>query len=229
MEAGGLVKFSLIDYPGFPSAVIFTRGCNFACRFCHNPELVDPARFTDPLPLEQILAFLEKRRTQLKGVVITGGEPTIHADLADLLRELKGMGYSTKLDTNGSMPQAIESLVDQDLIDFIAMDVKAPLAGYPGVTGCQANTADIEKSIRLILSGTTPHEFRTTVVEEMLSLEDVLQIGELVRGCSRYVIQPFIPSKAMDEALLTLPRTPEKLLREYRDALVRSGVPCIIR
>jgi pyruvate formate lyase activating enzyme len=229
MVAGGLEKFSLIDYPDHPSAIVFTQGCNFACRFCHNPELVDPSRFVEPLPLDRILAFLEKRKTQLKGVVVTGGEPTIHADIENFLHELKGMGYSVKLDTNGSRPEIMESLLDRGLVDFIAMDIKAPIPLYPRITGCAVNTADIERSIRSIISRNIPHEFRTTILEQILTLEDVREIGKLIKGCSRYVLQPFIPTKAIDETLLALPRTSEKRLLEFRDALADMGVPCRIR
>ena len=229
MVVGGLQRFSLIDYPGLPSAVVFTQGCNFACRFCHNPELVDPHRFAKPIALEEILAFLEKRKTQLKGVTVTGGEPTIHEDLGDFLAVLKSMGYAIKLDTNGSRPAALESLYDRGLIDFIAMDVKAPLGAYKGIAGCDVCTSDIEDSIRLIISMGTSHEFRTTILEQALSLEDALEIGRLVRGCARYVIQPFVPSKTIDKTLLALPKTREETLTEIQGALVGTGIPCVIR
>lgn len=135
MQIGGLQKFSLLDYPGKISAVVFTQGCNFRCPYCHNPELVDPARYQECLPEEEIFSFLETRRGKLEAVTVTGGEPTLQKSLAPFLRRIKDMGFLVKLDTNGSRPDVLEELLRQKLIDYIAMDIKAPLEKYEAVTG----------------------------------------------------------------------------------------------
>jgi pyruvate formate lyase activating enzyme len=135
MKIGGLQKFSLLDYPGKISAVVFTQGCNFRCPYCHNPELVDPERFQECIPEDEIFAFLETRRGKLEAVTVTGGEPTIQNGLSSFVRRIKDMGFMVKLDTNGSRPEVLEELIRHKLIDYIAMDIKAPLEKYEAVTG----------------------------------------------------------------------------------------------
>ena len=134
MKIGGLLKFTLIDFPGRPAAVVFTQGCNFRCRYCHNPELVYPHMFAEPVAEEEIDAFLKRRQGTLEGIVVSGGEPTLHEDLPQFLAKLKGMGYATKLDTNGTRPEVLKQLIQGKLLDFIAMDLKAPLEKYSLIT-----------------------------------------------------------------------------------------------
>jgi pyruvate formate lyase activating enzyme len=229
MIVGGFQKFSLVDFPGLASAIVFTRGCNFACGFCHNPELVDPGRFTEPLDIEETLRFLDKRKKQLGGVVVSGGEPTIHPNLPDFLSILKKMGYLLKLDTNGSNPGVLSKLFEKYLIDFVAMDIKGPLPAYQKITRSPIDPTAIAESIHMILAQGTKHEFRTTYLEQILSFSDLLELGELVRGCSRFVIQPFIPTKALDANLLHCARPTECRLIEIQEALTRIDIPCIIR
>jgi len=150
MKIGGLQKFSLLDYPGKISAVIFTQGCNFRCAYCHNPELVDPERFQACIPEEEVFAYLKKRRGLLEAVTVTGGEPTIQKGLIPFIRRIKAMGYLVKLDTNGSMPEVLEELIRQKLIDYIAMDIKAPLEKYEDVIGVPVNWEIIRQSIDVI-------------------------------------------------------------------------------
>ncbi|OQX50761.1 MAG: anaerobic ribonucleoside-triphosphate reductase activating protein [Candidatus Cloacimonas sp. 4484_209] len=130
MKIGGFQKVSLIDYPGKICAIVFTRGCNFRCPYCHNPELVLPENYSPLIPEEEIFSFLEKRRGKLDAVEITGGEPTLQEDLTEFIRKIKEMGFLVKLDTNGSFPSVLEKVIYSGLVDYIAMDVKAPLEKY---------------------------------------------------------------------------------------------------
>ena len=179
MKIGGFQKVSLIDYPGRISAVVFTRGCNFRCPFCHNPELVDPERFTDLIPEPEILSFLEKRRGRLDAVVITGGEPTLQPELLPFVIHLRAMGYRIKLDTNGALPEVIEEMLGRRLLDYIAMDIKAPLGKYGEATGVKADGRRITRSISLIMGSGIEYEFRTTAVRSFLAPPDFEEIGRL--------------------------------------------------
>jgi len=199
MMIGGWQKFSLIDYPGKISAVIFTQGCRFRCPFCHNPELVVPEKFTEPISDEEVLNFLDSRKNRLDGVVISGGEPTMQPDLVDFVSQLKKMGFLVKLDTNGSFPDALESLIDKKLIDYVAMDIKSPLHKYSFHTNSDINEEQIKKSIELVKNSGLDYEFRTTVVKEQLSPEDLFAIGQTLSGSKRYILQKFIPRKTLNE------------------------------
>lgn len=192
MKFGGLVKFTLIDFPGCPAAIVFTQGCNFRCRYCHNPELIYPHLFTEPMPEEEIESFLQRRKGTLEGVVVSGGEPTLHEDLPQFLSHLKSLGYKTKLDTNGSRPEVLKNLIDNKLIDFIAMDLKAPLEKYALITGVDTNEAVIKQSITLIQNSGLPHEFRTTYDKEVLTDEDIALTGALVNN-QCYRVQECLP------------------------------------
>lgn len=171
MKIGGFVKQSLIDYPGKLAAVVFTQGCNFCCGYCHNPQLVLPELYLerpDLIPLN-IISYLEKHKNWLDGVVVTGGEPTIHKDLPLFLKEIKGMGYSVKLDTNGTNPAMLDKLIRNKLVDYIAMDIKiVPEKDlYSKITGIQMSDDLIEKILTsIIVLRHTPIkvEFRTTVI-----------------------------------------------------------------
>jgi len=192
MIIGGLIKFSLIDYPQKMSAVIFTQGCNFRCPYCHNPELVLPEKYNQPILEEDVIEFLKKRRTQLEGVVITGGEPTIQKGLPGFLRRIRNLGYLIKLDTNGSNPDLIRELIDKGLVNYIAMDVKAPLEKYHMLTKADDSNKWIEESIDAIITSGIDHEFRTTLVDSLLTQEDITQIKDLVKGTKNYRLQDFI-------------------------------------
>ncbi|MBI4633879.1 MAG: anaerobic ribonucleoside-triphosphate reductase activating protein [Deltaproteobacteria bacterium] len=202
MKIGGLQKVSLIEYPGKISAVIFTQGCNFRCPYCHNPELVDPDLYGDCLGEEEIFSFLEKRRGKLEAVTVTGGEPTIQPDLAVFLRRLKGMEYLVKIDSNGSHPDILEELLREKLVDYIAMDVKAPLGKYEKIMGTTVDCNKIKRSIDMILASEIDHEFRTTVPRSLLEEKDLLAIGRLVKNARQYTIQKFVPSKTLNPSFL---------------------------
>jgi pyruvate formate lyase activating enzyme len=202
MKIGGLQKISLIDYPGRISAIVFTQGCNFRCPYCHNPELVDPAQYGPILSEEEVISFLEKRRGKLDAVTVTGGEPTLQPDLDRFLREIKGMGYLTKIDTNGSNPDVLERLIRGRLVDYLAMDVKGPLQKYERIANVKVKTAKIRKSIELIMASGIEHEFRTTVVRSQLDNEDLIATAELLKK-GLYVLQSFVPAKSLDHEFLT--------------------------
>ena len=202
MKIGGLNKFSLSDYPGHVAAVVFTQGCNFRCPFCHNGSLI-PGDVSESLliPEEKVFEFLKDRSSQLDGVVISGGEPTIQPDLSDFIHRIKTIGFLIKLDTNGSLPEVLRKLMKEKLIDFIAMDIKAPLDIYDRLTGAQTPVSQIQESIKLIANSDIAHEFRTTVVKPLLSPGDLLSIRKLIPPVSTHHLQKFRPEHALAPAL----------------------------
>jgi pyruvate formate lyase activating enzyme len=202
MRRGGLQKVSLIDYPGLICASVFLQGCNFKCPYCHNPELVDPQLFHPCIKENDVLEFLNTRKGKLDAVTITGGEPTIHDDLAPFIKKIKKMGFAVKLDTNGSQPQVIKTLLDEKLLDFIAMDIKAPLEKYKNVVKVPVNVDSIKESIRLILKSKITHEFRTTIAQSQLEEKDILQIAKLISGAKSYALQKFVLAKILDKKFL---------------------------
>lgn len=200
MNFSGLQKTSLSDFPGRVAAVVFTLGCNFRCPYCHNPDLVlggAEASITE----DEVLDFLRLRHGRLGGLVVSGGEPTLHARLPDFLRRVRAAGLDIKLDTNGSRPEVIRGLIDEGLVDFVAMDVKAPLDRYREVVQSEVDPAALRASIDLIRASELDHEFRTTAVRPLVEPEDLVEIGSLLRGCQRYVLQPFVASELLDGSL----------------------------
>ena len=219
MKIGGLQKVSLIDYPGLICATIFLQGCNFKCSYCHNPELVDTRLFQPCIKENEVLDFLNMRGGKLDAVTITGGEPTIQDDLAPFIKKIKKMKFAVKLDTNGSQPQVIKTLLDEKLLDFIAMDIKAPLEKYKSVVKVPVNSDLIKESIRLILKAKIQHEFRTTIVESQLDEKDILQIAELISGANSYVLQKFVPVKTLDKKLLKEKSYPDEKFQKIKKRL----------
>lgn len=189
MKIGGFQKFSLLDYPGQLAAIIFTQGCNFRCPYCHNPRLVDPERYTKTISNSKIMDFLIKRKGRLGAVAISGGEPTLQKDLLPFIRMLKSHGYLIKVDTNGSLPEVIQTLVDEDLVDYWAMDIKAPPELYPVLTRSEIEMQDILQSMELLRSSGKGYEFRTTFFDLLLAWEDILQIQELLRPGDKFYLQ----------------------------------------
>jgi len=199
MKIGGLNKFSLSDYPGKTAAVIFTQGCNFRCPWCHNGSLISTdAAASSLIPEQEVLEFLEDRSNQLDGVVISGGEPTIQPDLSEFIHRIKDTGFPLKLDTNGSKPKVLQMLLKKKLIDFIAMDIKAPLDIYDRLTGVKTPVHLIRESIKLIAASGIAHEFRTTVVNPLLSPMDLSAIKKLVPAGSKHCFQKFCPEHAFN-------------------------------
>jgi len=203
MKIGGLQKVSLIDYPGEISSIIFLQGCNFKCPYCHNPELVDSKLFGHCLQEKDVLEFLKTRIGKIDAVTITGGEPTVQNDLMPFIRRIKKMGFAVKLDSNGSKPEVIQNLLSEKLLDFIAMDIKAPLEKYEKIARVPLKTDLIKESINIILQAKIPHEFRTTVVQSLITESDILKIAQLISGAKRYALQKFVPTKTLDKKYLT--------------------------
>ncbi len=195
---GGLQKSSLLDFPDKISAIVFTQGCNFHCGYCHNPELCTQNQ-KPVLTVPAFFDFLNTRKGKLDGVVITGGEPTLHNDLPEFIKKIKDNNFAVKLDTNGTNPDMLQKLINSDLIDYIAMDIKAPLEKYKYITEIDVDITKIQKSINLILNSGMDYEFRTTVVKSQLTVEDFDKIADMINGAKRYYLQKFQPSKTLDE------------------------------
>ena len=202
MKLKGWVRTSLIDYPDHIATVLFTGGCNFRCPMCHNADLVLRPGETPNLAKDIVWDFLARREGLVDGVVITGGEPTLQAGLVPFLRQIRERGLDAKLDTNGYHPDVLATLLGEGLVDYVAMDVKAPPAKYPLLAGrAGLDVARVERSIELLQENGLSHEFRTTVVPDLLDEEDIEQIARRLAGAARYVLQQFRPRHTLDPAL----------------------------
>ncbi len=192
MRIGGFQPFSLCDYPGKVAAVVFTQGCDFRCPFCHNSQLI-PTEVSEEhlMPEEAVVELLEARRGRIEGVVVSGGEPALQRELPAFLERLKRMGFAAKLDTNGSHPGVLRELLSQGLVDYVAMDVKAPPAKYDRLSGVAVDLSTILESVALISQSGVAHQFRTTVVESLLAPSDLQEIREMLPPNSPYRLQPF--------------------------------------
>ena len=232
MELAHLVPTSLLDYPDRVAAVLFTAGCNFRCPFCHNAELVLPEK-TRELQLtgkQEVFRALEERRGFLDGVVITGGEPTLQPDLREFIREVRQLGLLVKLDTNGSRPEVLEDLLAAGLLDYVAMDVKAPLTRYSDFAGVPVDLSAIERSICLVRERVPDYEFRTTVAPGLMA-EDLKEIAVLLAGSRCWFLQPFIVPEGkglVDPAFERRPALGRSALlqiwREVSTGSIRGGV-----
>lgn len=200
MLVGGFQKCSMIDYPDKLSAIVFSQGCNFRCPYCHNPELVVPEKFNVPMREDEIIDFLKTRIGKLDGVVLTGGEACLQNNIIEFARKIKDLGFLIKLDTNGSKPDVIEKFLSENLIDYIAMDIKTSPAKYNDFFASKISFSSVLASINLIMNSGLDYEFRTTVVKSLLSKEDFIKIGELIRGAKTYYLQKFVPTKLFDES-----------------------------
>lgn len=181
MKIGGIQKVSLIDFPSNISCVIFTQGCNFRCKYCHNPELVYPELFQDTIPEEVVLDYLKQRIGILDGVVLTGGEPTLQKEILDFVKEIKKMGYKIKLDTNGYNPEPLQKIIP--FLNYIAMDIKTffDVNEYSKVCGVKVEIEKIKESLDIIINSGIDCEFRTTVDEQLVSFDDVEKIKHFLK------------------------------------------------
>ncbi len=187
----GLQKMTLLDYPGKVACTVFLGGCDMRCPFCHNSELVDGTA-RPVMTKEELLSFLKKRQGLLEGVAVTGGEPLLRAENLDLLREIRALGYPVKLDTNGTHPGTLKKALEEGLAQYVAMDIKNSPERYAETVGLQAfDLFPIRESVQLLLSGSVPFEFRTTVVAELHDDDSFHGIGAWIRGAERYYLQPF--------------------------------------
>ncbi len=191
MKIHGLQKMTLLDYPGHVACTVFLGGCDLRCPFCHNFELIDGT--AEPIMDDQeLLDFLKKRQGLLDGVAITGGEPCLRPDLIDLIKDIRALGYPVKLDTNGLHPDVLRTLVEERLVDYVAMDVKNAPEHYATTSGVETIDLDkIRESISILMEGPVDYEFRTTVIDQLHTAQDMEGIGALIRGAKRFFLQAF--------------------------------------
>ena len=203
MQIHGFNKTTLLDYPGLVAATIFTGACNFRCPYCHNADLVLNPSSQPIIPEDEILSHLRKRKGITQGVCITGGEPTLQKDLKDFIKKLKELDLKVKLDSNGYKPEVLKDLVKDNLLDYIAMDVKAPLDEYDVIAGVKLDTSKLKESIDFLIAGDLPFEFRTTVIKDFHTRESFEKISELIKGAKNYYLQGYIDSPNVIQPGLT--------------------------
>ncbi|MFP4045519.1 MAG: anaerobic ribonucleoside-triphosphate reductase activating protein [Candidatus Aenigmatarchaeota archaeon] len=226
MKIGGLERFSLLDYPDHISAVIFTLGCNFRCPFCHNRELVESS--VEAFDQDKVLDFLKKRSGQLEAVVITGGEPTLQEDLDGFIERTKEMDYLVKLDTNGTRPEVIEDLIDRELVDYVAMDVKTSPSKYNRAAGKEVDLEAIRKSIEQV-KRLENYEFRLTAVPDLVDSKDIEEVGKLLKGCKNFFIQQFRPKNTLEPSFSEKESYQEKKLHSFRERMEKYVENCDVR
>ena len=225
MIIGGLQKMTMLDFPGKVACTVFTYGCNMRCPFCHNASLVvDKAELYSE---EEIFEYLKKRKGILDGVCITGGEPMLQKDLFDFMRKIKELGLLVKLDTNGTFPELLERAIDEGLVDYVAMDIKAPREKYSLVAGAKIDVSQIEKSVELLKKGRVDYEFRTTVVRELHSLDDIIKISEWLKGSKNYFLQNFVDSGNLIKEGLSAHE--KSTLEAFKQAIFDNFQHCEIR
>ena len=231
MEIGGLQKLTLIDYPGRLAATVFLCGCNFRCPWCYSSELVLPKKIKNQPKIseKEFFDFLNERKNLLEGVTICGGEPTINKDLPQFCKKIRRLGYFVKLDTNGSNPEMLEELINNKLIDYVAMDVKLPKERYPEIYGKRVKIKNIEKSINILKIKKIDSEFRTTVVPTILDKEDISKIARWVGPAKRYYLQNFRPEKTIDPKFEKIKPYPEEYLISIQKAIAPFFEICQVR
>lgn len=221
MKIYGLNKTTLLDYPGKVAATIFLGGCNFRCPFCQNSSLVLNPSAQPEIPVKEVLSFLKKRKGILDGVCITGGEPTLSPDLPELLQEIRTLGYPIKLDTNGTHPALLKTLTEQNLIQMTAVDIKACPDNYPALCGLVHPELDaVKETVEFLKNGTLDYEFRTTVIRELHSEKDFIEIGQWLTGAKAYYLQAYRDSEeVLQPGFSSYTR---KELEHFREILKRT-------
>lgn len=206
MKIKGFIKTTFIEYPGKIASMIFLPGCNFRCLFCFNPELILESDKIEDVDEKEVFDFLEKQKKWIDAVVISGGEPTLHKDLIDFIIKIKKLGLLVRIYTNGSNPEVLKRLINEKLIDSVAMDIKAPLTeeDYDKITGTKGFWKNVKESISLILTSDLDYEFRTTVVPSLHSEKNIEDIAKYIKGAELFVLQKFFPENALDDKLKKL-------------------------
>jgi pyruvate formate lyase activating enzyme len=206
LEIKGFIETSLLDWDGKIVSVIFLPGCNFRCPYCHNIDLIDHPEKFKTIPEEKVFDYLQSHKDFIDGVCITGGEPALHKarGLTEFIKKVKQKGFLVKFDTNGSDPGYVKELVKDGLIDFVAMDIKAPLEDYNKATNVKVNTEAVKESVQFLLSGKVDYEFRTTVAPTIIGIAEIEGIAKLIAGAKKYVLQQFEPENCKDIQLKTL-------------------------
>ena len=231
MQICGLQKLTLIDFPGCLAATVFLCGCNFRCPWCYSRELVLPEEIKKQPEIseKELFSFLKERKGLLEGVVICGGEPTIHKELPGLVKKIKKLGYLVKLDTNGSNPKMIKKLIEDKLIDYVAMDVKLPKNKYPKIFKGGVKIENIEESIKILKEGKIDYEFRTTVVPTILDKEDIIKIAKWLSPAKKYYLQNFRAEKTIDPKFEKIKPYPDKYLLEIQKTVAPFFEICEVR
>jgi pyruvate formate lyase activating enzyme len=220
VDIRGFIETSFLDWDGKVTSVIFVPGCNFRCPFCNNGLLVLKAESLPPVDPALIDGFILKRKDFIDGVVITGGEPTLQSDLPEYIKHIKSLGFLVKLDTNGTNPSMLKALLDQKLLDYVALDLKAPLdERYRTVTNSAFDPGVISQSVKLLMGSEIEYEFRTTVCPALLKREDVLDIARAIAGAKKFVLQQFVPKDTLDPNLINV--TPYS-----KDEFVKMAAAC---
>lgn len=231
MILGGLQKTTLIDFPGRVAATVFLSGCNFRCPWCYSSELVLPERIKKQPKIseKEFFQFLKSRKGLLEGVALCGGEPTCAQDLPKFCQRIKKMGFPVKLDTNGSNPEMLKSLIDKKLIDYVAMDIKAPKKKYGKAVGAKIDIKKIQKSIDILKQGKVDYEFRSTIVPSVHTKKDVFEMAEWIKGAKRYYLQNFRPEKTIDPKFGKIKPYPEEFLSEIKKTISPFFEDCQVR
>ena len=216
----GFQKMTMLDFPGYVACTVFTPGCNFRCPFCHNSLLVTKLNENEMYSEDEILTYLKKRKGVIDGICISGGEPLMHDDIFVFVKKVKETGVLVKIDTNGSFPDKLKQLIDSGNIDYVAMDIKNCPEKYSVTTGIQDfDFSPVRKSVELLLEGRIAYEFRTTVVKELHTPQDMVEIGELIKGADKYFLQHFIESESnIQQGLTALDR---EEMENLRNSVVR--------
>lgn len=228
MKISGIQKLTLLDYPEHMAATIFTSGCNMRCPFCHNSSLVNVDKNAVFIDENDILDFLKKRVGKLDGICITGGEPLLQSDLIPFIKKVKELGFKVKLDTNGYLFDKLKEILDLNIVDYVAMDIKNSLTKYPLTAGLNSMIIEnISKSIELLKSSNIDYEFRTTIVKELHNIEDIKEIATMLKGCEKYFLQQF------EDTPYNLKQGysahDEKTLIEFKNYLNKEGIKTEIR
>ncbi len=228
MIINGFQKLTLLDYPGKMACTVFTGGCNLRCPFCHNSRLVINPSSENEFSIDEILAYLNKRKGILDGVAITGGEPLLHDDIGEFIIKVKELGFPVKLDTNGTFPDRLKKIVNNGLVDYVAMDIKNAPAGYPETVGIGGyDISEIKESIAFLLENNVDYEFRTTVVREFHNVFSIDGIGKMIAGAKRHYLQAFIDSGELIG--FDLSPVPKEEMLEMQKVMLKYVDSCEIR
>ncbi|MCL2142782.1 MAG: anaerobic ribonucleoside-triphosphate reductase activating protein [Methanomassiliicoccaceae archaeon] len=218
MKIAGFIKTTLLDWDGMVACTVYLAGCNFRCPYCHNGSIVCDSDEIESIDEESVLNYIEENTDFIDGVVVSGGEPLINADLPEFLKRIRALGVKVKLDTNGSFPGRLDDIIGAGLVDMVAMDVKSSLnERYGAAAGVNADVNDIRKSIGIIIASGIDHEFRTTAVPVFVKDDDIRNITKAVKGCKKYRIHQFRNKRTMDDSLSVLDPYPESKLTEMAE------------
>ncbi len=229
----GFDQMSLVDWDGMVASTLYTSGCNFRCPYCHNSGLVLFPDQYESIPIDEILDYVKEHNDFIDGVVITGGEPCIHKNIGGFIKQLREVGVGVKLDTNGSFPDLLESLIDKELLDYVAMDVKAPLdfdsySKSAGITD-RRTFEKVRDSIDLLMEGRIDYEFRMTVVPALHRASDLQRVAEQIKGARRFVLQNYVPRDTLDPAFLSETPYDAERLEEFKKMMAPMFDECMIR